>query len=144
MGINHRLHHRGGQVRLGHALDLVLIVLGGEALGAALAAKEHRPLAEHGQAAHLDGAGRPHKGVGGDAVEIPHIHSIEAPVESDRFHIDVRVQQLGAPGLDGLGPVDHLLRAAGGVNSQIFYAVFIGRYGVLYTTNSPYAPVLQS
>lgn len=124
------LHHRGGQVGLGHALDLALASVGAEALGTALAAEEHGPLAEHGQAADLDGAGRPHEGVGGDAVEIPHVHGIEAPVEGDRFHIDVREQQLGGSGLDGLGPVDYLLRAAGGVKSQILDAVLVGRHSV--------------
>ena len=121
----HRLHHRGGQVGLGYALHLALAPVGGKALGAALAAEEHDPLTEHGQAADLDGAGRPHKGIGCDAVEVPHIHGKEAPVEGDRLHINVRVQQLGGPGLDGLGPVDYLLRTAGGVNSQILDAVLV-------------------
>ena len=126
------LHHCGGQIGLGYTLDLTLVVLRGKALGAALAAEEHHPLAERSQTADLNGAGRPHEGVGGNTVEIPHIHSIETPVEGNRFHINVRVQQLGTSGLDGLGPINHLLRAAGGINSQILNAVLIERYSVLY------------
>lgn len=121
-------YHRGGQVGLRYALDLILTLVGAEAFGSALAAKEHRPLAEHRQAGDLDRTGGAHKSVGGDPVKIPHIHSIEAPVEGNRLHIDVRVQQLGGTGLDRLRPVDHLLGAAGGINAQIFNAVLIVRY----------------
>ena len=131
----HGLHHSGGQVGLRHTLDLVLALVGAEALRSAFAAEEHSPLAEHSQATDLDGTGSTYKGIGGNTVEIPHIHGIEAPIKGDRLHVDVRVQQFGGPGLDGLGPVNHLLGAAGGVNSQIFDAVLIGRYSVLYILN---------
>ena len=124
-GINHCLHHSRRKTGLGHTPDLVLVILRGKTLRPAFTAKEHGPFAEYRQAADLDGTGSAHKGVGGDAVKIPHIHGIESPVKGDRLHIDVRVQQLGGSGLDGLSPVDHLLGTTGGVNAQILDAVLI-------------------
>ena len=126
----HRLHHGGGSSGSGQALDVTAAVLsgGGEHLGAAFAAKEDHPLVKHRQTGDLHGAGGAHKGVGGNAVEVPHIHGVEPPVEGDRLHIDVRVQQLGATRLHRYRPVNDLLAAPGGVDPQVLDAVFIGRY----------------
>lgn len=122
-------HHRGGHPGAGQALDLVpaLPYLGREDFGAAVAAKEHRPLVKDGQAADLHRPGCPDEGIGGDAVEEPHIHRIKPPVEGYRLHIDVRVHKLGAFGLYRLGSVDDLLGAPGGVHPQILHTVSIGR-----------------
>ena len=129
------LHHSGGSGGGGQALDITAAVLpgGGKHLGASFAAKEDHPLVKHGQTGDLHRPGSPHKGVGGDAVEVPHIHGVESPVEGDRLHIDVRVQQLGAAGFYRHCPVDDLLAAPGGVDPQILDTVLIGRYSALYT-----------
>ena len=120
-------HHRGGQVGL-H--DVLLIHgarsgLGGEHLGAALAAEEDDPLVEHAQAADLDGTGGAHKGVGGDAVEVADVHGEEAPVEADGLHVDVHIEQLSLAGADGHSPVNGALGALGGVEAQILDTVLI-------------------
>lgn len=132
-------HHGGRSSGSRQALDIAAAVLsgGGEHLGAAFAAKEDHPLVKHRQTGDLHGTGRPHKGVGSDAVEVPHIHGVESPVEGDRLHIDVRVQQLGAARLYRYCPVNDLLTTPGGVDTQVLDAVLIGRYSGLYTCLYP-------
>ena len=71
--------------------------------------------------------GRAYEGVGGDAVEIAHVHRVKAAVEADGLYVDVHVQQLGLAGLDADGPVDGALGALGGVEAQVFDTVLIGR-----------------
>lgn len=133
----HRLHHSGGSGGGGQALDITAAVLpgGGKHLGASFAAKEDHPLVKHGQTGDLHRPGGSHKGVGGDAVEVPHIHGVESPVEGDRLHIDVRVQQLGAASLYRHCSVDDLLAAPGGVDPQVLDTVLIGGYSVFNTNH---------
>ena len=128
-------HHRGGQAAGGQVLHVIglLLALGGEHLGAPLAAEQDDPLVKDGQAADLHRPGGPHEGVGGDAVEVPHIHRVEPPVEGDRLHVDVGVQQLGAARLHRNRPVNDLLAAPGGVDPQVLDAVFVERYSVFNT-----------
>ena len=63
-----------------------------EYLGASLTSEEDNPLVKDGQPGHFHRAGGSHEGVSSDAVEVPHIYRIEAPVEIDGLHIDVRIQ----------------------------------------------------
>lgn len=128
----YRLHHGGGGIGGGQALEIAAlrIHLGGEHLGAALTAKEDGPLVKDSQTGDLHRTSGSYKGVSGDAVEVPHIHRVKAPVEGDRFYVDVRIQQLGAARLHRHSPVNDLLAAPGGVNPQVFNAILIGRYSV--------------
>ena len=123
----HRLHHCGGVAPAGQSLEVQRPAgrLGGEYLRAPLTAEQNDTLVKHRQARDLHRPRRPHKGIRGDAVEIPNIHRIEAPVEADRLHIDVGIQQLRAPRLHRDRPVDHLLTAPGGVDPQVLDTVFI-------------------
>lgn len=86
--INHRLHDGHGLVGLGQVLKIGAVGhIGGEGLGAALSAEENDPFVKDGKAADLHGPGGAHKGVGGDAVEVAYVHSVEALVEADGIHI---------------------------------------------------------
>ena len=97
----------------------------GEGLGTALAAKEDDPLVEDGQTGNLHRTGGAHKGVGGNAVEIPHIHRVEALIEANGIHIGGDVQQLSAAGLHIAGTVQGALGALGEIDPQVFDTVFI-------------------
>ena len=68
-----------------------------------------------------------HKGVGGDPVEVAHVNGVEPPVESNRLHIDVHIEQLGLAGLDTDGALNGSLRTLGGIETQIFDTILIGR-----------------
>ena len=58
-------------------------------------------------------------------VEEAHIHGVEAPVEADRLHIHIDVQQLGAAALHGQGAVDDVHTLQLGVKPQVLDAVLI-------------------
>lgn len=125
--INHRLHHGHGLVGAGQVLAVqgVQAHLGGEGLGAALAAEEDDPLVKDGQAADLHRPGGAHEGVGGDAVEVAHIHGVEAPVEADGLHVGGDVQKLGLAGLHAAGPIQGALGALGEIDAKILDAVLV-------------------
>ena len=123
----YRLHHGGGQV--GFA-DVLLIHplkrhLGGEHLGGALAAEENHPLVKDTQAADLHRPGSADERVRSHAVVVADIHSVEAPVKADGFHINVHVQQLRLARLDADGAVDHRLAVLGGVKAQILDTILV-------------------
>ena len=125
-------HHRGGQVGAVSGLLLPAVPgVGGEHLGAALAAEQDHPLVKHAQAADLHRPGGPHEGVRRHLVVIAHVHRVEAPVEADGLHVDVNIDQFRLAGLDADGTVDHRLAVLGGIKAEILNAVFIGRYSVL-------------
>ena len=130
-------HHGSGGVGGRQTLKIAALGIGpgGKHLGAALAAKKNGSLVKNGQAGDLHRAGGAYKGVGGDAVEIPHVHGVEAPVKGDGLHVDVRIQQFGATRLHRHGPVQDLLAAPGGVDPQVLNTIFIGRYSGLKISN---------
>ena len=136
----HHLHHGGGKIGLAQALFIQTVhrQLGGEHLGAALAAEENDPLVKNAQTADLHRPGGAHKGIGSDLVEVAHIHGVETTVETHRLNIDVNIQQLGAAGLDAHGPLNGGLGALGGVEAKILDTILIGRYSVLYTPQDPW------
>lgn len=136
-GVYH-FHYSGGQVALADVLLIQTVQrgLGREDLGGALAAEQDHPLVKDAQATDLHGPGSTHKGVGGDPVEVAHVNGVETAIEADRLHVDVDIQQLGLAGLDADGPLNGRLRTLGGIETQIFDAIFIGRYSVLYTAET--------
>ena len=123
----HGLHHGHGHVALLQHLAVqgVDAHLGGEDLGVALAAEEDDPFVKHAQALYLHRTGAGAVGVEGDAVEKAHIHRVEAAVEHNGLHVDVRVEKLGLAPLDGLGAVENVLAGHGGVEAQILDAVLV-------------------
>ena len=134
----HRLHYSGRQVCLADIL-LVQAVKGGlrrEYLRRPLAAKENHPFVKDAQSANLHWSGGAHKGIGGDSVEIAYVHSVEAPVKADGLHVDVHIQQLGLTSLDADSAVNGALRTLSRIKTQVFNAVFIGRYNALYKEES--------
>ena len=94
----HCLHHGNRQIALAHELEIRFpgAGLGGEDLGAALAAKEDGPLIKDTQA--LDGhrRGAAEVGLEGNGVEKPHIHAVEAPIKADGLHVHVDIEELGS------------------------------------------------
>ena len=129
----HGLHHGHGHVALLQHLAVqgVDAHLGGEDLGVALAAEEDGPLVKDAQALYLHWTGAGAVGVEGHAVEKPHIHRVEAPVEGNGFHVDVRIEQLRLAALHRLGAVEYVLSAGGGVEAKVLDAVLIVRYSVI-------------
>lgn len=129
----YRFYHGSGEIALAHVLlvQAAEAGLGAEDLGVPLAAEEDDPLVKDAQAADLHRPGRPHKGVGGDPVEVADIHRVEAAVEAYRLHVDVNIEQFRRPGLDADGPLNGALRVLGRVEPKVLNAVLIGRYSIL-------------
>lgn len=124
--INHRLHHGYRLVGLGQIMEIGAVGhIGGEGLGAALAAKEDDPLVEDGQTGDLHRPGGAHEGVGGNAVEVAHVHGVEALVEADGIHVGGDVQQFSAAGLYIAGPVQGTLGALGEIDPKILDTVLV-------------------
>ena len=92
---------------------------------AAFAAKEHRALVISGKAAYLLGPAEPAIGLGGDLVEVFHIHGVEAFVKGDGLHIHIGPKQFGPFDLDTGSRIQNGLGAAGGINPQILQTFFI-------------------
>ncbi len=124
--INHRLHNGDGLVGLGQVLQVGAVGhIGGKGLGASLAAEEDDPLVKDGKAGDLHGPGGAHKGVGGNAVEIAHVHSVEALVEANGIHVGGDVQKLRTAGLHVAGTVQSALGALGKIDPQVLDAVLV-------------------
>lgn len=113
------IYHGGGQIALVDALFVQTLEghTGIKDLGGSLAAEENDPLVKDSQAADLHGAGGAHKGVGGDAVEVADIHSVEPAIEAHGLHIDVHIQQLGRAGFHADGPVNGALGTLRGIKA---------------------------
>ena len=123
----HGLHHGDGRVGPLHHLGIRLSGphLGGEDLGVPLAAEQDGPLVKDAQALHRHRHRAAEIGLERHMVEEAHIHGVEAPVEADRLHIHIDVQQLGAAALHGQGAVDDVHTLQLGVKPQVLDAVLI-------------------
>ena len=121
------LDHGGGQIRAHPAGNVQLVDdrVGGEDLGAALAAEEDAALVEYAQTFSFAAAGRPVADLQRHAVEKAHVDGIEPTVEGDRLDVGVDVQQFRRAALDHLAPGQKLLRGRGGIKAQILHAVLV-------------------
>ena len=123
----HRLHHRRGQVAAAAAGDIQIVQhrVGGENLGATLAAEENDPLVKDAQALRLGTAGSAGADLESDPVEKPHIDGVEPPVEGDGLHVGIDVEQLRRAAPHHLAGRQHLLSRCRGVKAQILHAVLV-------------------
>ena len=117
-------------VGCGHALVHAAAIadVGGEGLHGALSAAEHDALIEDGESG--DGV-RAGEGLARYLVEIGDVNGVVALVEGDGLDVHLGVQQLGALGPDAEGVVYVGLGPDGGVNPEVFDAVFVIRLTVL-------------
>ena len=111
-------------VGCGHALVHAAAIadVGGEGLHGALSAAEHDALIEDGESG--DGV-RAGEGLARYLVEIGDVNGVVALVEGDGLDVHLGVQQLGALGPDAEGVVYVGLGPDGGVNPEVFDAVFV-------------------
>jgi hypothetical protein len=100
------------------------VFLGGKDFGAALAAEKNGTFVKNSQTTNLHGAGSSCEGVGGDAIEVAHIHGKESAVEVNRLYVDVGAKQLSIAGFDRHRTVKDFLRSFGGIDAEILDAVF--------------------
>ena len=102
--------------------------VGGEGLDGPLSAAEHNALIEDGESGDGVGAG---EGLARYLVEIGDVNGVVALVEGDGLDVHLGIQQLRALGPDAEGVVYVGLGPDGGVNPEVFYAVFVIRLTVL-------------
>ena len=121
------LHHGGGAVGGvdGAAVGSAETGVGGEDVGPAVLAAEHRPLGEYRQAAEGSGHGRSRHGVGQDLIVEGHVDAVVIAVEGHGFHIDVGVQEPGGADLHPGGAVQELLGRPREPDPQILDAVLV-------------------
>ena len=114
----------------GHAVVHAAAVaqVGRERLYRALAAAEHDALVEDGESRDGVPAG---EGLARYLVEICDVYGVIALVEGDGLDVHLGIQQLRALGPDAEGVVYVGLGPDGGVNPEVFYAVFVIRLTVL-------------
>ena len=114
----------------GHAVVNAAAVaqVGGEGLDCALASAEHYALIEDGESRDEVAAW---EGLARYLVEVGHVHGVVALVEGDGLDVHLRVKQLGALGPYAERIVYVGLRANGGIDPEVFDAVFVIRLTVL-------------
>ena len=108
----------------GHAVVNAAAVaqVGGEGLDCALASAEHYALIEDGESRDEVAA---REGLARYLVEVGHVHGVVALVEGDGLDVHLRVKQLGALGPYAERIVYVGLRANGGIDPEVFDAVFV-------------------
>ena len=102
-----------------------LPVGGGDDLGVAPAAEENDPLVKDAEALHRHGDGAREVGLQCHGVEKAQVHSVEAPVEADGFHVDVDVQEPSAAALDGEGTAQNVRVLQTGVEAEMLETILI-------------------
>ena len=94
-------------------------------MGPTVLTAEHRPLGKYRQAVKGGGPRLADGGIGQDPVVEGDVDAVVIPVKGHRLHIDIGMQQLGAPHPGPGAAVQQGLGAFGQIDPQILDAVLI-------------------